>query len=98
MMSLKGLQIRYPYIPCVPTPIRNIAELIDRNILSHKRIVSRNNAFWKHNFYQAGKFDETINQMNVHDMIKEEEYGFGEKLSKLKNSIQNEYKLRTSGF
>ena len=36
--------------------------------------------------------------MNVHDMIKEEEYGFGEKLSKLKNSIQNEYKLRTSGF
>jgi glycosyltransferase involved in cell wall biosynthesis len=70
-------------IPGVPTPIRNIAEFIDRNILTPKRIVSRNSAFWKHDFYQVGKFDETINQMNVHEMMKEEEYGFGEKLSKL---------------
>jgi len=72
-----------PYIPGIPTPIRNIAELIDRNILSPKRIVGRNSAFWKHDFYTVGRFDENINQMNVHEMMKEEEYLFGEKLSKL---------------
>lgn len=72
-----------PHIPGIPTSVRNIAELIDRNILSPKRIVSRNSAFWKHNVYLVGKFDETINQMNVDAMLQEEEYGFGEKLSKL---------------
>ncbi len=72
-----------PYIPGIPTPIRNIAEWFDRNILSCQRIVGRNSAFWKHLFYQVGKFDESINQMNVDAMLKEEEYGFGDKLSKL---------------
>lgn len=70
-------------IPGIPTPIRNIAEWVDRNILSPQRIVSRNSALWKHKVYLVGKFDETINQMNVHEMIKEEEYDFGKKLSKL---------------
>lgn len=72
-----------PHIPGVPTPIRNIAELIDRNILNPKRIVSRNSALWKHDFYLVGRFNENINQMNVHEMMKEEEYDFGMKLSKL---------------
>jgi glycosyltransferase involved in cell wall biosynthesis len=71
------------FIPGIPTPIRNIAEWVDRNILNPKRIVGRNSAFWKHGFYQAGRFDETINQMDVNAMLQEEEYGFGEKLSKL---------------
>lgn len=71
------------YIPGIPTPIRNISEWVDRNILNPKRIVGRNSAFWKHGFYQIGKFDETINQMDVNAMIEEEECGFGEKLSKL---------------
>ncbi len=70
-------------IPGIPTPIRNIAELIDRNILNPKRIVGRNSAFWKHDYYLIGRFDENINQMNVHEMMREEEYLFGEKLSKL---------------
>jgi glycosyltransferase involved in cell wall biosynthesis len=72
-----------PFLPGVPTPIRNIAEFLDRNIINPKRVVGRNSAFWKHLFYQVGKFDETINQMNVDAMLQEEEYGFGEKLSKL---------------
>jgi glycosyltransferase involved in cell wall biosynthesis len=72
-----------PFIPGVPTPIRNIAEFLDRNIINPKRVVGRNSAFWKHLFYKVGKFDETINQMNVDAMLQEEEYGFGEKLSKL---------------
>lgn len=71
------------FIPYIPTPIRNIAEFVDRNILSPKRIVSRNSAFWKHDFYLVGRFNENINQMNVHEMMKEEEYDFGTKLSKL---------------
>jgi glycosyltransferase involved in cell wall biosynthesis len=72
-----------PYIPGIPTPIRNIAEFLDRNIINPKRIVGRNSAFWKHLFYKVGRFDETINQMNIDAMLQEEEYGFGEKLSKL---------------
>lgn len=72
-----------PHIPGIPSPIRNIAEWVDRNIINPQRIVSRNSALWKHDFYLAGKFDETINQMNVHEMMKEEEYDFGKKLSKL---------------
>ncbi len=72
-----------PSIPGVPTPIRNIAEWVDRNILNPQRVVGRNSAFWKHGFYQIGRFDETINQMDVNAMIQEEECGFGKKLSKL---------------
>jgi glycosyltransferase involved in cell wall biosynthesis len=71
-----------PFIPGIPTPIRNIAEFLDRNIVNPKRIVGRNSAFWKHLFYKVGRFDETINQMDVDAMLQEEEYGFGEKLSK----------------
>jgi glycosyltransferase involved in cell wall biosynthesis len=71
------------FIPGVPTPIRNIAELVDRNVLNPKRIVGRNSAFWKHDFYLVGRFNENINQMNVHEMMKEEEYDFGNRLSKL---------------
>lgn len=70
-------------IPGIPTPLRNIAEFVDRCILNPQRVVGRNSAFWKHSFYQIGKFDETINQMDVNAMIQEEEYGFGNKLSKL---------------
>ncbi len=72
-----------PYIPGIPTPIRNIAEFVDRNILNPKRVVGRNSAFYKHLFYNVGRFDETINQMDVDAMLKEEEYDFGYKLSKL---------------
>lgn len=71
------------FIPGIPTPVRNIAEWIDRNVLNPQRIVGRNSAFWKHGFYQVGKFNEAINQMSIDEMLKEEEYGFGEKLSKL---------------
>jgi len=72
-----------PYIPGIPTPIVNFAHILDRKILSPTRMAGRNHAYWKHQFYNAGLFDESINQMNVHEMIKEEEYNFGAKLSKL---------------
>lgn len=71
-----------PWIPGIPTPIRNITELF-RHIIYPTQMVGRNCAFWKHDFYLSGKYDETINQMNAYDMIQEEEFLFGEKLSKL---------------
>jgi len=72
-----------PYIPGIPTPIRNIAEIVDRTILCPNQMVGRNSAFWKHSFYQSGRFDESINQLDASSMIQEEEKGFGNRLLQL---------------
>ena len=74
-----------PDIPGIPIPIRNFAEILDRQILSPRRMIGRNSAYWKHHFYNVGLFDESINQMNVQSMLQEEEHGFGAKLSTLGN-------------
>ena len=72
-----------PYVPGIPTILWTFGHVLDRTILSPTRMAGRNHAYWKHTFYQAGLFDETINQMNIKEMINEEEYKFGERLSKL---------------
>jgi len=72
-----------PDIPGIPIPIRNFAEIADRKIIHPFQMVGRNSAYWKHSFYQTGLFNESINQMNVKEMVKEEEQGFGLRLSKL---------------
>jgi len=72
-----------PDIPGIPIPVRNMAEILDRKILNCSQMIGRNSAYWKHNFYQTGLFDESINQMDVHEMLAEEEHGFGRKLSSL---------------
>lgn len=73
-----------PPIPGVPRQIRNIAEAIDRYIYHPNQMVGRNSAYWKHAFYQSGRFDDiNTNQLNVVTMVKEEEEGFGKRLSKL---------------
>jgi len=72
-----------PYIPHIPTLVRNFAEILDRKIIHPVQMVGRNSTFWKHHFYNIGKFNEYINQMNVKEMLKEEEQGFGLKLSEL---------------
>lgn len=69
-------------IPSVPIEIRNVLEMFDRKIMNPTQMVGRNSAFLKLGFYLSGKFDESINQMNVEEMIKEEEQNFGLKLSK----------------
>ncbi len=71
------------HIPYIPTPIRNIAEIVDRGILNPNQMVGRNSAFWKHSFYLSGRFDESINQMDIRAMLQEEEKGFGNRLTKL---------------
>ncbi len=74
-----------PNIPMIPTPIRNIAEILDRKILKPTSMVGRNSVYYKHVFYQTGLFNETIDQMNIKEMLQEEERGFGRKLSKFGN-------------
>lgn len=71
-------------IPGIPTPIRNIAEVIDRYITHPNQMIGRNSAHWKHLFYISGRYDDiNTNQLSVKDMVYEEEQAFGNRLSKL---------------
>lgn len=72
-----------PDIPGIPIPVRNMAEILDRKIIHPVQMIGRNSAYWKHNFYQTGLFNEAINQMDVHEMLAEEERGLGTRLSTL---------------
>lgn len=66
----------------VPGPIRNILEFVDI-IRYPNKMLGRNSAFYKHAYYMAGRFDESINQFNMQNMVAEEEIGFGERLSRI---------------
>lgn len=74
-------------IPNIPTSIRNVAELVQW-ILYRNKLLGRNSALWKHGFYQVGKFQENINQFNLAEINKEEEYDFGDRLAKLGKVVQ----------
>lgn len=80
-------------IPGVPTIARNFAEIIERKLIHPLRMFGRNHAYWKHQFYQTGIFDESINQMNNKEMIQEEEHNFGLRLSKIGKIV---YKLNAN--
>lgn len=80
-------------IPGVPIIVRNFAEIIERKIIHPLRMFGRNHAYWKHQFYQTGIFDESINQMNNKEMIQEEEHNFGLRLSKIGKIV---YKLNAN--
>lgn len=71
-------------IPMIPAPVRNVIELFERFLLHPNQMVGRNSTFYKHTFYLADIFDDiNTNQFNVSSMVKEEEVGFGERLSSL---------------
>ncbi len=80
-------------IPGIPIPIRNFSEIIERKLIHPLRMFGRNHAYWKHQFYQTGIFDESINQMNNKEMIQEEEHNFGLRLSKIGKIV---YKLNAN--
>ncbi len=46
------------------------------------QMLGGNCAYYKHIFYQMGQFNEHIDQFNAEQVIKEEEFDFGERLSK----------------
>lgn len=74
-----------PYIPHIPTLLRNYAEILNRKILSPNQMIGRNSAYYKHLFYTIGLFNEQISQLSVSEMLAEEEYEFGKRLSKMGN-------------
>lgn len=76
-----------PTIPGIPTPIRNIAEVFDRYLIHPNQMVGRNSLFLKHDYYLTGRFDESVNQLDVSTMVKAEEQDFGNRLSKLGNIV-----------
>lgn len=82
-----------PYIPSIPTLVRNFAEILDRKVIHPVQMVGRNSAYWKHHFYNIGRFNEYINQMNIKEMLQEEEQGFGLKLSEIGKVV---YKLNAN--
>lgn len=66
----------------VPGPIRNVLEVVDI-VRYPNKMLGRNSAFYKHAYYLVGRFDESINQFNMQNMLAEEEIGFGDRLSKI---------------
>ncbi len=82
-----------PYIPGIPVPFYNIGQYINKHLIHPTAMSGSNSAFWKHKYYQIGRFNESFNQMNITEMHYEEENRFGNELSKLGNII---YKLNAN--
>jgi len=59
-----------------------ILDNIGRTISYPNKMSGRNSAYYKQLFYLTGRFNEKINQLDVDEMLKEEEYGFGNRLAK----------------
>lgn len=70
-----------PSIPGIPVQLYNISQYINKTIFDTTNMSGANSAFWKHKYYQIGRFNTTINQMNIKDVHQEEEKGFGKRLS-----------------
>ncbi len=84
-----------PHIPGIPVPIYNIAQYLNKTLLDTTNMSGANSAFWKHKYYQIGKFNESINQMNIKEMHQTEEIQFGKNLSKLGKIV---FKLNAMGI
>lgn len=69
-------------IPNVPKAAYLLASTLDRYIIHPYQMVGRNSAYYKHLFYLTGKFNTTINQQDIKQMLNEEEIEFGNRLSK----------------
>lgn len=79
-----------PEIPGIPVQLYNTGQFINKYLVHPNSMSGSNSAFWKHKYYQVGKFNEQFNQMSIKEMHNEEENKFGKKLSKLGRII---YKL-----
>jgi glycosyltransferase involved in cell wall biosynthesis len=82
-----------PDIPGIPVQLYNIAQFLDKRFVHTTVISGANSAFWKHKYYQIGRFNENFNQMSINEMHYEEENKFGKELSKLGKIV---YKLNAS--
>ena len=84
-----------PDIPGIPVQLYNIAHYLNRILLDRTNMSGANSAFWKHKYYNIGRFSESINQMNIKEMHQAEEIQFGRNLSKLGKII---FKLNAMGI
>jgi glycosyltransferase involved in cell wall biosynthesis len=82
-----------PNIPGIPSPLYNISQYLNKKFVDMTNMSGANSAFWKHKYYQIGRFNENINQMDIGNMHQEEEINFGKNLSKLGEII---FKLNAS--
>lgn len=69
-------------VPYVPGKLFSFGDAFYSRFVSRNRMTGRNSAFWKHAFYLADKFDETVNQLNIWSIFHEEENLFGNRLSR----------------
>ena len=82
-----------PEIPGIPVQFYNVGQYINKTFIHVTSMSGSNSAFWKHKYYQIGRFNESFNQMSIKEMHHEEEDYFGEKLSKLGRVV---YKLNAN--
>lgn len=80
IVCVSGTLLDYSF-PNIPYTLFVIMSYIGRQIY-HLQIYGGNCAYYKHLFYKIGQFNENIDQFNADQVIKEEEFDFGEKLSK----------------
>jgi glycosyltransferase involved in cell wall biosynthesis len=73
------------HFPNMPRTLFSIGTSVNR-VMNNNQMYGANSAYLKDAFYEATNgvgFDENINQFDVKEMVKEEEKGFGRKLSML---------------
>jgi len=82
VVGVDGGELDYS-IPNISGKLMSFLYLLRKTFIWPNRMHGRHCAYMKHIFYKMGKFDESINQMDVKQMIKEEEKEFGNRMSKL---------------
>ncbi len=82
-----------PDIPGIPVQLYNIGQYLNKHFIHRTAMSGSNSAFWKHKYYQVGRFNENFNQMNINEMHYHEENNFGEQLNKLGKVV---YKLNAN--
>lgn len=91
VVAVSGTLLDYSF-PNIPPTLFVIMSYIGRQIYP-LQIYGGNCAYYKHLFYQMGRFNENINQFDADSVIKEEEFDFGERLSKFGKVV---YKMNAS--
>jgi glycosyltransferase involved in cell wall biosynthesis len=79
----------------IPGKLFSLGDFLYNKLISMNRMTGRNSAFYKHAFYLANRFNESVNQMSLWPLFEEEEKLFGNRLSKLGKIV---YKLNASCY
>lgn len=91
-VAVDGSTIDYT-IPKIPGQLYTLMFWFEHNYRNVYRLHGRHCAYLKSAFNQIGKFDESINQLNVYEMVREEEVRFGNKMKTIGKVVwkQNAY-------